>query len=109
VHVVAEVRDDEREVGQLVRGEVAGKLRERDDAVAARMRARHVPEVQERVVLLRVAARRAAGEATVGRSSAYVFQVFPAAAGVSARLRAWTTQSVQSLVIPCVEPETSAR
>ncbi len=44
-----------------------------------------------------------------GKPSAYVFQVRPAAASVSARLRAATTQSVQSLAIPCVDPETSAR
>ena len=43
VHVVAEVRDDEREVGQPVRGEVARELRERNDVVAPRMRARRCP------------------------------------------------------------------
>jgi hypothetical protein len=101
VHVVAEVWDDEREVGQPMSFEVASEPREGNDAVASRARVGDVAKVEERVVLLRVAAGRGACEAGDGRSSAYVFHVFPAAASVSARLRARTTQSVQSLEIPC--------
>jgi hypothetical protein len=57
VHVVAEVRDDEREVGEPVGPEVVGELGEGDDAVTARPRVGDVPEVEERIVLLRVPAR----------------------------------------------------
>src|SRR5205823_14728631 len=56
VHVVAEVGDDEREVGQPVPREVTRKPGERDDTRAPRTRADDVAEVEERVVLLRVAA-----------------------------------------------------
>ena len=86
------------------------ELRERDDAPPSRRAASDVAEVEERVVLLRVSARRRRRvKPGCGSSSAYVFHVLRAAASVSARLRAVTMQSVQSLVIPCVEPETSAR
>ena len=65
VHVVAEVGDDEREVGQPVPREVTRKPGERDDTRAPRTRADDVAEVEERVVLLRVAAGRASGEARI--------------------------------------------
>src|SRR6185437_13386442 len=45
--------------------EVTRKLRERDDTRAPRTRADDVVEVEERVVLLRVAASRASGEAGI--------------------------------------------
>ena len=65
VHVVAEVRHHEREVRQPVPRQVAPELGERYDAVAACPGAGDVAEVEERVVLLRVAAGRAAGEAGI--------------------------------------------
>src|SRR5207237_2827433 len=65
VHVVAEVRDHEGEVGKPVTGEIPREPGERDDAVAAGTRVDDVAEVEERVVLLRVPARRAAGEARI--------------------------------------------
>ena len=65
MHVVAEVRDHEGEVGKPVTGEVPREPGERDDAVAAGTRVDDVAEVEERVVLLRVPARRAAGEARI--------------------------------------------
>ena len=69
-----------------------------------------VLEVREGVVLLRVAAATSRrGSRAYGSPSAYVFQVCPAASSVSARLRAAIVQSVQLVVIPCVEPDTSAR
>jgi hypothetical protein len=61
VHVVAEIRDDERKGGQPPRGEVARELGERDDAAQPRGARQHSPKVDEGVVLLRVAAARGAG------------------------------------------------
>src|ERR1043165_8518026 len=48
-----------------MRGEVAPEPGERNDAVAARPRVGDVADVEERIVLLRVAAGRAAREAGV--------------------------------------------
>ena len=44
-----------------------------------------------------------------GKPSAYVFQLRCARSSVSPRFLAETMQVVQSEVIPCVEPDTSAR
>ena len=63
MHRVAEVRHDEREVGQRAGVEVSLELRQRHDPPAPRGARDDVAEVQERHVLLGVAARERAGEA----------------------------------------------
>jgi hypothetical protein len=62
VHVVAEIRNDERERRQYVCAEVGPQLRERDDVRPAFGARRNLGEVEERIVLLRVEATRRAGE-----------------------------------------------
>jgi hypothetical protein len=109
VHVVAEVRDHEREVREPVRGQIAAEPRERDDAVAACPRAGDVAEVEERIVLLRVAAGRAAREARVRQILSVRLPGLPGGGERVGEAAARTTQSVQSLETPCVDPETSAR
>jgi hypothetical protein len=60
VHIVAQVRDDERKVGQAARLKVSPELTQRHDAPQASRPREHAPEVEERHVLLRVAPSRGA-------------------------------------------------
>ena len=63
VHVVAQVRHDQREGRQPVGGEVSRELPQRHDPPAPRRTGENVSKVEEGVVLLGIAARVGPGEA----------------------------------------------
>ncbi len=99
MHVVAEVGDDEREIGQRAPGEVSGEGRERDDgASAASLVAGDVVVIEERVMFLRIVSGRGPEEAGGWH---------PLEIGLPGE--ALRLQLIGQVLIPKVEPPVRAR